>query len=142
MFKALPIGAILLSTLSFAAQPHRALIIDGQNNHDWQHTTPVLKKILEDTGLFQVDVLTSPPKHGDFSGFRPQFDKYEVVISNYNEFGGGDKWPAEVQSAFEQYVRNGGGFVSYHAADNAFPNWREYNLMTAIGGWMGRNEKS
>jgi hypothetical protein len=25
-----------------AATPVRALIIDGQNNHDWKHTTPVL----------------------------------------------------------------------------------------------------
>ena len=39
-------------------------------------------------------------------------------------------------------MRNGGGFVSYHAADNAFPNWSGYNLMIGIGGWMGRNENS
>jgi type 1 glutamine amidotransferase len=125
-----------------AAPPIRALIIDGQNNHDWQHTTPALKKILEQTGLFQVDVLTSPPKGGDFSTFRPEFGKYKVVVSNYNDFGGGTVWPEEVRTAFEQYMRGGGGFVSYHAADNASPDWRAYNLMIGIGGWMGRNEKS
>jgi type 1 glutamine amidotransferase len=65
-----------------------------------------------------------------------------VVISNYNEFPTGDKWPAEVQAAFEKYVSGGGGFVSYHAADNAFPEWRAYNLMIGIGGWMNRDEKS
>jgi uncharacterized protein len=124
------------------AEPIRALIIDGQNNHDWKSTTPVLRKILEDTGMFQVEVLTSPPKGGDFSAFQPDFAKYRVVISNYNDFGGGDQWPAAVQTAFERYVRDGGGFVSYHAADNAFPDWPEYNLMIGIGGWMGRNEKS
>jgi type 1 glutamine amidotransferase len=125
-----------------AATPVRALIIDGQNNHDWKHTTPVLKKILEDTGLFQVDVLTTPPKGGDFSNFKPEFDKYKLVIGNYNEFPAGDKWPEDVKSAFEQYIRGGGGFVSYHAADNAFPEWKAYNLMIGIGGWMGRNEKA
>lgn len=125
-----------------AAAPVRALIIDGQNNHDWKHTTPVLKKILEDTGLFQVDVLTTPPKGGDFSSFKPEFDKYKLVIGNYNEFPAGDKWPEDVKSAFEQYIRGGGGFVSYHAADNAFPEWKAYNLMIGIGGWMGRNEKA
>jgi len=125
-----------------AATPVRALIIDGQNNHDWKHTTPVLKKILEDTGLFQVDVLTTPPKGGDFSTFKPEFDKYKLVIGNYNEFPAGDKWPDDVKSAFEQYVRGGGGFVSYHAADNAFPEWKAYNLMIGIGGWMGRTEKA
>ena len=119
-----------------------ALIIDGQNNHDWKATTPVLKKILEDTGLFQVDVVTTPPKGGDFSTFRPDFSKYKVVVSNYNEFPTGDKWPEEVKAAFEKYVHGGGGFVSYHAADNAFPEWRAYNLMTGIGGWLGRDEKS
>ena len=38
----------------------KALIIDGQNNHDWVATTPVLKRILEDSGSFSVDVTTSP----------------------------------------------------------------------------------
>jgi type 1 glutamine amidotransferase len=41
-----------------------------------------------------------------------------------------------------KFVRNGGGFVSIHAADNAFPKWKEYNEMIGIGGWEGRNEQS
>jgi type 1 glutamine amidotransferase len=134
-------GAILLTAQNAAPQTP-VLIIDGQNNHDWRHTTPLLKRILEDTGMFRVEVVTTPPKGADFTGFRPNFEKYRAVISNYNDFGGGDSWPAEVQSAFENYVRSGGGFVSYHAADNAFPNWLAYNLMIGIGGWEGRNEKS
>jgi type 1 glutamine amidotransferase len=120
----------------------RALIIDGQNNHDWRATTPVLKKILEDTGLFQVDVRTTPPVGGDFSTFRPDFAKYQLIVGNYNEFPRGSKWPDEVKTAFEKYVAGGGGYVSYHAADNAFPDWSEYNLMIGIGGWLGRNEKA
>src|SRR5437660_11699120 len=90
------------------AAPIRSLIIDGQNNHDWRKTTPVLKKILEDTGMFQVDVLTTPPKGGDFSTFRPEFAKYQVVVGNYNEFPDGNKWPDEVKTAFEKYVSGGG----------------------------------
>lgn len=43
-----------------AAPPLRALIIDGQNNHDWKNTTPVLKWILEDSGRFTVQVFTAP----------------------------------------------------------------------------------
>jgi len=135
-------GLAIFAQAALAAQPIHALIIDGQNNHDWKHTTPVLKKILEDTGLFQVDVLTTPPVGGDFSGFKPEFAKYRVVISNYNEFPHGSKWPDDVKASFEQYMKAGGGFVSYHAADNAFPDWPAYNLMIGIGGWMGRNEKS
>jgi type 1 glutamine amidotransferase len=137
------LGAMFyMAQTAHAAAPIRALIIDGQNNHDWKHTTPVLKQILEGSGLFQVDVLTTPAKGGDFSTFKPEFARYRVVILNYNEFPTGDKWPDEVKTAFEQYVRGGGGLVSYHAADNAFPEWTAYNLMIGIGGWMGRNEKA
>ena len=137
------VGATLLAAQAWPAAPLiRALIIDGQNNHDWKKTTPVLKQILEETKLFQVDVVTAPAVGGDFSGFQPEFSKYQVVIGNYNEFPKGDKWPPLVRGAFEQFVRNGGGYVSYHAADNAFPDWTAYNLMIGIGGWMGRDEKS
>lgn len=51
-------------------------------------------------------------------------------------------WPAETKQALEQYVSGGGGLLIFHAADNAFPQWKEYNEMIAVGGWGGRNEKS
>jgi type 1 glutamine amidotransferase len=31
--------------------------------------------------------------------------------------------------------------VVYHAADNAFANWKEFNEIAGLGGWEGRNEK-
>ncbi len=40
------------------------------------------------------------------------------------------------------YVKNGGGFVSYHAANNAFGDWKDYNEMIGLGGWGGRSAKS
>jgi len=43
--------------------------------------------------------------------------------------------------AFVEYVRNGGGVVLYHAADNSFPSWKEYNEMSGLGGWGDRNQK-
>ncbi|MCC6394224.1 MAG: ThuA domain-containing protein [Bryobacterales bacterium] len=136
------LAALVLLAASASAAPIKALIIDGQNNHHWQLTTPVLKKILEDTGLFTVDVATSPPKGEDMSNFRPGFEAYKVVISNYSDFGGGGVWPPATQQAFEDYLRRGGGFVTVHAADNAFPMWLEYNRIIGVGGWGGRTEKS
>jgi len=118
--------------------PMKALIVDGQNNHDWKTTTPALKAILEETGLFTVDVATSPQARGDMSSFKPDFGAYRVIISNYN----GESWAKETQAAFERFVRDGGGFVSFHAADNAFPEWKEYNEMIGLGGWGNRNETS
>jgi type 1 glutamine amidotransferase len=69
--------------------------------------------------------------------FKPEFDKYDVVVLDYN----GDLWSAETDSEFLRYVQNGGGVVIYHAADNAFADWQEYNQIIALGGWEGRNEK-
>ncbi|MEJ2701708.1 MAG: DUF1080 domain-containing protein, partial [Sedimentisphaerales bacterium] len=116
----------------------KALIVDGQNNHDWKATTPILKSLLEETGLFAVDVATSPGKGQPMDSFKPDFAKYDVVVSNYT----GDDWPKETQDALVEYMKNGGGLVVYHAADNAFPRWKEWNEMIALGGWGGRDEKS
>nr|WP_321477425.1 ThuA domain-containing protein [uncultured Paludibaculum sp.] len=126
--------ALGFSLLNAAPAPIKVLIVDGQNNHSWKETTPVLKEILEASGRFQVDVATSPPQGGDMSAFKPDFAKYAVVVSNYN----GDAWSKETNEAFEKYVHDGGGFVSYHAADNSFPEWRQYNQMIGVGGWGNR----
>lgn len=114
-----------------------ALLIDGQNNHNWKETTPLIKHTLEGSGRFSVEVVTSPPNGEEMAGFAPEFSRYDVVISNYN----GDPWPPQTQKAFESYVASGGGFVSVHAADNSFPKWDAYNRMIGLGGWRGRNEK-
>ncbi len=119
----------------------RVLIIDGQNNHKWEITTPVLRHALESSGAFAVTVSTTPPKgkpQEAWHAWHPEFSGYQAVVSNYN----GEPWPAEVRSEFVKYVSSGGGFVSVHAADNAFPEWVEYNEMIGVGGWGGRNEKS
>ena len=39
-------------------------------------------------------------------------------------------------------MKNGGGFVSVHAADNAFPAWQAFNEMVGVGGWRGRREQA
>src|SRR5439155_7496212 len=138
---ALPAFALFFTSPCAAGDPSRqektrALIIDGQNNHDWRKTTPVLKAALESSGLFTLEVATSPPQGHKLDGFQPDFGRYGVVVSNYN----GEPWPAATRKAFEDYVNNGGGFVCVHAADNSFPGWKEYNRMIGVGGWGGRND--
>ena len=133
-----PILPFLITCALMAAAPAtgpiKVLIVDGQNNHAWQETTPVLKRLLGAAGRFTVDVATSPAHGADMSEFHPNFADYNVVVSNYN----GDPWSAETSAAFEKFVRDGGGFVSYHAADNAFPEWKEYQTMIGVGGWGER----
>ncbi|MFM7136879.1 MAG: ThuA domain-containing protein [Planctomycetota bacterium] len=128
------------SSGSAAEPPHRGLIVDGQNNHGcWPTTTPMMRKYLEDTGLFRVDVVTHAPE-GEDPAFQPAFADYDVVVSNFGH--GAAEWPAATKAAFEAYVREGGGFVAVHAADNSFPKWPAYNEMIGLGGWGGRNESN
>jgi len=135
IFLALPLSA----AVSSAAGKMRALLIDGQNNHKtWPQTTPLIKRWLEESGLFTVEVATTPPAGQGNSSFQPRFSDYDVVVSNYN----GEMWPEPTRRAFERFVSEGGGFVSVHAADNAFAQWKAYNEMIAVGGWEGRNQAS
>jgi len=141
----LGLGAALLfaAIASRAEGPARVMILDGESGgpyHQWQLVTGVLKEELEQTGLFQIDVVTAPPAGGDFSRFRPDFTKYQAIVFNYD--APDERWPAELKAAFEHYVSGGGGFVSVHAADNAFPGWPAFNEMIGVGGWRGRTEKA
>lgn len=140
LFLALSLAALASTSLS-AAEKLKVLIVDGQNNHKWEITTPVLKDALESSGAFTVEVSTTPSKGAAkeaWDAWKPAFSNYKAVVSNYN----GEPWPEEVRAAFTKYVAEGGGFVSVHAANNSFPEWKEYNAMIGVGGWGGRNEKS
>lgn len=168
-------AAISLTSPLSAAEKLKVLLIDGQNNHAWRETSPVLVSILGKSGRFEVTVSTTPeaaprapraPQKPDeaakakfaaemkaweeqvaahkaggaaaWAAWKPDFAAHDVVVSNYN----GEAWPEAVRSALEDYVKNGGGFVSVHAANNAFPEWAAYNEMIGVGGWGGRSELS
>ena len=138
------IAAVVLASLLIAspgisaAEKLKTLIVDGQNNHGvWPKTTQMMKKYLEETGLFTVEIARTAPQGTD-PKFKPEFAKFDVVVSNYN----GAPWPEETRDAFVEYVKSGGGFVVVHAANNAFGDWPEYNEMIGLGGWGGRNEKT
>ena len=135
-------GALLFAPLPVpAAGPIRVMLLDGESGgtyHAWQLTTPVLKKELDETGLFQVDVVTAPPKDGDFGSFKPEWGKYQVIVWNYD--APNERWPQALKDSFEQYVKNGGGVVIVHASDNSFGSWDSFNEMIGVGGWRGRTE--
>lgn len=127
----------LWSSTAMAA-PIKVMILDGASAaayHDWKLTTQVMKRELEDAGIFDVTVVSAPAADGDFTSFHPDFAKYQVVVSNYDV----QDWPAPLKAAFEAYMKAGGGLVVVHGADNAFPGWTAYNEMTGLGGWRGRD---
>ena len=140
--KSLFVGAFTFIALSASAADRlKVLIIDGQNNHKWDITTPVLLNALDSSGAFTTEVSTTPAKGSPAEAWKdwhPDFAQYSAVVSNYN----GEPWPEAVRLAFDAYMKNGGGFVSVHAADNSFPEWKEYNQMIGVGGWGKRNEES
>jgi hypothetical protein len=123
------------------AAPITVMILDGESGgpyHDWQRVTPVLKKMLDETGLFDVALVSAPGAKGDFSNFAPDFSRFQAVVMNYD--APDERWPAPLKSSFERYVAAGGGLVIVHAADNAFAGWPAFNEMIGVGGWRGRTE--
>ncbi len=125
--------------LAFAQAPQsklQALIITGQNTsgHDWHGTTPVLRKILEDTGRFEVRVTE------EFRGAGPEtLAPYDVVILSYYD---GRKpalrWGGRADNALLDYVRSGKGVVVYHFAVAAFDGSTEYEKLCG-GNWRPNN---
>ena len=75
---------------------YKTLIITGQNNHNWEVSSPILKQILDETGLFSSEIMTTPEKGGDMSTFDPDFSKYKLVVLDYN----GDSWSEKTNSCF------------------------------------------
>ena len=57
----------------------RVLILSGENNHDWRTTTPCLRRLLENTGRFDVRVNEEP------TGITAAtLAVYDVVVLDYN----------------------------------------------------------
>src|SRR6516165_1882991 len=122
-------------TASPAGPPKlQALIITGQNGHEWRATTPVLKQALEETGRVEVRVTE------EFRGAGPEtLAPYDVVILNYYDSRKPElRWGERADTALLNYVRGGKGVVVYHFAAAAFDGWTEFEKMCG-GNWRPNN---
>jgi len=127
----------------------RVLILSGQNNHDWRTTTPFLRRLLLNTGRFDVRVNEEP------TGMTSEtLAVYDVVVLDYN----GPRWGSTAEDALVDFVRSGKGLVAVHGANWAFsglvilgdhhiptgiiePPWPEYKKL--IGGvWSDEPPRS
>jgi type 1 glutamine amidotransferase len=133
----------LCAALSFAlpfsagaGEALRALILSGQNNHNWRATTPVLRRGLEQTGRFRVEVLEHPDRlTADL------LENFDVIISNWNHFGKNpleNDWPDIAKQALLAFVGNGGGYVSVHAGSSSFYDWPAYHELSIATWAMGQ----
>ncbi len=140
MKKNILIITLLLVALGSQAKPLKVLLITGHTDkyHNWQVTSSYLKALLDAQGIFETD-LSVMNSDGTFpNDSTPTFSNYQALVLNFDEV----KWSESTKMAFEQYVKNGGGVVFVHEANNTFPDWKEYNLISGLGGWGGRNEKN
>lgn len=108
------------------------LIITGKNSyeHDWRGTTNALRKMLEDTGRFEVHV-TEEFRGATAATLKP----YDAVLLNYTgrwfyDDPAEQRWGEPADSALFDYARNGGGIVVYHATFTmGAPSWPEFERL-------------
>ena len=112
----------------------QVLILTGQNGHNWKGTTPILRKILEDTNKFEVRVTE------EVRGAGPEtFAPYDLIVVNYFERGRPElKWGEKANGAFLDYLRAGKGVVIYHFSTAAFDGWTDYEKISG-GNWRPNN---
>ena len=126
--------SLMLAMPSSAAEEGKikVLLVTGANNHKWKETTPALKAIFERAGKFAVDVTEDPdvPRFSDAKAL----GKYDVIVLNLNR---GKRWESDRETNFLNFVKNGGGLVVYHASDNAFSGWEEYDKLVG-GTWRSK----
>ena len=132
---AIPILLLLfLATQTFGkigSKQINVLILSGRNNHEWQQTTPFLEKMFSQTGFFNTEVTNQPDtlKFADF-------EKFDVIVSNWNSWPENDlRWPSETENALLQFIKNGGGFVTFHSSTSAFYKWPEFQEISS-GAWI------
>lgn len=130
----LPIIFLLLMNSHGISQDKKTinvLLLSGRNNHEWQQTTPFIEKLLLQSGLFSVFVTEKPDtlKMSDFQ-------KFDVVLSNWNSWPENDlRWPSETEKALLQFIKSGGGFVTFHASSSAFYKWPEFKEISTAA-WV------
>jgi type 1 glutamine amidotransferase len=110
----------------------QALIITGQNSfeHDWRGTTNAIRRMLEDSGRFEVHVTE------EFRGASAKtLEPYDVVLLNYlGRWSYADpteqRWGEPAETALFEYVRAGHGIVVYHASFvMGAPSWPEFERL-------------
>jgi type 1 glutamine amidotransferase len=157
------IPLLLAAGLATGEDPVPVLIVTGSHTHDWVNTTPMLSKILGDTGRFKVAVTEDPAKDltpQALAGIRVivlhyrQTDKaakFELQDERGQKTGQfrevpphPSRWPEEAERALLAAVRDGAGCVALHYGTSAFDepqaSWPEYERLIG-GGWRASKKQ-
>ena len=126
------LAGIILSASASYAKVH-VLILSGQNNHDWERKTPLVRQILESSGRFEVAVTHRPESLSE-----EDLDGVDVIVSMWNAYPSPRKevavteWSDSARATYVDFVEGGGGHVALHAGSSSFYDWEDYfaiNLM-------------
>ena len=108
----------------------KLLIMSGQNNHEWQKTTPLLQRIYRQSLHFDISITGKP----DTLSF-DDLVNFDVIVSNWNTWPDNDlRMSKQWEQDFTKYINKGGGAVFIHAGASSFYGWDDYHRI-GIGRW-------
>jgi len=98
----------------------KVLLLSGgqRQHHGYREQAFYLSAALEDTGRYEV---TQTEEAAVLE--TPALAKYDLIIALADRRDDEFKFSPTQQQAIFDYVRNGGGYVSIHSADNAAADW-------------------
>jgi type 1 glutamine amidotransferase len=110
----------------------QVLLLTGYNStptHRWREIDPRLRAILEGSGQFEVHVEEEPRgiTNETLAGYR-------ILLLNYSDYTPslGMTWPEQTREAYLQFLKRGGGVVSFHVTLGSFPEWPEFRKTLGI----------
>lgn len=104
---------------------YKTLLITGENNHDWKRSAPFCLDLLQASGKFEVEQTEDPSTAlSDPSVLKD----VQLLFLDYN----GPEWSAAAKTRFVDAVRTGTGVCVFHAANNAFKGWQEFEEICAL----------
>ena len=107
------------------AEKLSALIVTGENNHDWEWTHKALERLLISSERFHVEVTDTPSAVFEDA---KRASTYDVFVLDYN----GTRWSPDAEANFLAAVKGGVGVAVIHAANNAFRGWTEYERLVSL----------
>ncbi len=119
--------------------------VSDERYHSWEMTSAVVKRHLDDAGIFQTELVICPADVEGKRAFSPDWLAYDVIVMVYNDGNWAkdpteqSEWSYATKQGFKSYVREGGGLVIQHSTNNGFPDWLPFLEMSGVGGWGGRS---
>lgn len=128
---------VILTSVSIYAQDNRLKVLSFSGDNGYQHASkPEAQKMIVELGQAQGWKLTSTSDPSIFT--LKNLITYDVIIFNNNCGTERPIFNKAQQAAFQQYMRNGGGFVAIHCAGaiwhegGQFQQWYERLIGTRL----------